>query len=114
MDQTYAQEMETYQAHRDELLAEHEGQFVLIKADQVLGIFATQQDAIREGYHLLGRVPFMVRRVSRGDDEAVEADPSQAWFWSPEWQAREQQADDDLRQGRYEDFDNMDDFLNSL
>jgi hypothetical protein len=46
--------------------------------------------------------------------ELVEIDESQAWFWSEEWQAGEREADEDLLLGRYKDFDNMDDFINSL
>lgn len=41
-------------------------------------------------------------------------DKSQAWFWTEEWQAMEREADEDLRLGRYEDFDTMEDFINSL
>ena len=44
----------------------------------------------------------------------AERDPDQAWFWSPEWQAGERQADEDLRTGNYEDFDTMDDLIASL
>jgi hypothetical protein len=46
--------------------------------------------------------------------ERVEIDPEQAWFWTEEWQAKEREADKDLREGRYEEFDNLDDFINSL
>ena len=28
----------------------------------------------------------------------------QAWFWTPEWQKKEREADDDLARGRYQDF----------
>ena len=38
----------------------------------------------------------------------------QAWFWTPEWQAIERQADADLAAGRYEDFDTIDAFIESL
>jgi hypothetical protein len=41
-------------------------------------------------------------------------DPSQWWFWTPEWQADERQVDAELAAGQYEEFDNMDDFLASL
>jgi AbrB family looped-hinge helix DNA binding protein len=34
---------------------------------------------------------------------AVPAD--QAWFWSPEWQAMEREADEDLKAGRRFDFE---------
>jgi len=27
-------------------------------------------------------------------------DPSQAWFWTPEWQKREREADEDIEAGR--------------
>jgi len=42
------------------------------------------------------------------------AAPDQAWYWTPEWQAQERQAEADLRAGRYEEFATMDEFLASL
>jgi len=44
----------------------------------------------------------------------IRVDASQMWFWTDEWQLLEHEADEDLRHGRYEDFDSMDDFINSL
>jgi hypothetical protein len=38
----------------------------------------------------------------------------QSWFWSPQWQAGEAEADDDLREGRFKTFDHVDDFINFL
>jgi hypothetical protein len=38
----------------------------------------------------------------------------QAWFWTKEWQAREAKADADIAEGRYETFNNMDDFIAAL
>lgn len=46
--------------------------------------------------------------------ERIEIDPEQAWFWTEEWQAKERQADEDIAEGRYEEFDNLDDFIASL
>lgn len=43
-----------------------------------------------------------------------ERDPDQAWFWTPEWQAGEREADEDLQTGNYEDFDSIDDFIAAL
>jgi hypothetical protein len=43
-----------------------------------------------------------------------ERDPDQAWFWTPEWQAGEREADEDLQTGNHEDFDSMDDFIAAL
>jgi len=43
-----------------------------------------------------------------------EIDPEQAWFWSKTWQGREAEADSEIREGRYEEFDDLDAFLSSL
>jgi hypothetical protein len=60
-------------------------------------------------------------------DEAVEGagvllrgiikgpiDPDQAWFWTPEWQAKEQEAEADKAAGRVERFESHDAFLAAL
>jgi AbrB family looped-hinge helix DNA binding protein len=44
----------------------------------------------------------------------IAIDRSQAYFWTQRWQQGEQEAHADLQQGRYQDFDSMDDFINSL
>jgi AbrB family looped-hinge helix DNA binding protein len=44
----------------------------------------------------------------------VAVDRDQAYFWSERWQQGEQEADDDLRTGRYADFETMDEFIKSL
>ena len=38
----------------------------------------------------------------------------QRWFWPPEWQAKEEEADRDLAKGRYETFTNAEDAIRSL
>jgi hypothetical protein len=47
-------------------------------------------------------------------DAAQQYDPDQAWFWSPEWQAAEREAEADLAAGRVERFDSAEAFLASL
>jgi len=44
----------------------------------------------------------------------VAVDRDQAYFWSERWQQGEREADDDLRAGRYVDFETMDEFIKSL
>jgi hypothetical protein len=56
-------ELATYQARKSDLLAKARGKFVLIKNDQVLDIFETEMDAIRQGYERLGNVPFLVKEI---------------------------------------------------
>ncbi len=38
----------------------------------------------------------------------------QEWFWTPQWQAREAEANADLAAGRYPRFDDDEDFLAAL
>ena len=45
-------------------------------------------------------------------DEALAED--QAWFWSEAWQAGERASEADLVEGRYQDFDTMEDMLHDL
>ncbi len=56
-------ELETYEAHKSELLGTDRGRFVLIKNDQVHGTFDSQMDAIRQGYRLFGNQPFLVKEI---------------------------------------------------
>lgn len=44
----------------------------------------------------------------------VAIDRSQAYFWSQRWQQSEREAEADLQNGLYQDFESMDDFINSL
>ncbi|MDQ6928895.1 MAG: AbrB/MazE/SpoVT family DNA-binding domain-containing protein [Actinomycetota bacterium] len=41
-------------------------------------------------------------------------DATQAWFWTPEWQAGERKADADLAAGRGETFESGEEFLKAL
>lgn len=41
-------------------------------------------------------------------------DASQAWFWTPEWQAKEREADADIAAGRRERFESDEEFLAAL
>ena len=41
-------------------------------------------------------------------------DKSQTYFWSPEWQAAEQEASEDIASGRVREFANADDLVTSL
>jgi hypothetical protein len=38
----------------------------------------------------------------------------QHWYWADAWHRGERQADEDIRAGRVESFDSMDDFLETL
>ena len=55
-------ELETYKAKLPEL-ASKEGKFVLIQGDQVVDVFDTYADAIKEGYAKFGLNPFLVKQI---------------------------------------------------
>jgi AbrB family looped-hinge helix DNA binding protein len=53
-----------------------------------------------------GRIVMIPKRL-------IDAD--QAWFWTPEWQAKEREADEEIRQGLGAGpFDNVDDLMKHL
>ncbi len=41
-------------------------------------------------------------------------DPSQSYFWTPDWQAGERQAEEDIRQGRVKRFRRVKDLMKEL
>lgn len=44
----------------------------------------------------------------------VETAPEQAWFWTPEWQAGEREADAQLAAGKSENYQSGADFMAAL
>jgi hypothetical protein len=55
------QELQTYKAKLPELKAS-EGKFVLIHGDEVVDVFGTYEDAIKEGYSRFKLEPFLVKQ----------------------------------------------------
>jgi hypothetical protein len=56
-------ELETYEKHKAELLGSAEGKFVLIRGEQIAGVFDSKMDAIAQGYRQFGNVPFLVKQI---------------------------------------------------
>ena len=44
----------------------------------------------------------------------IAIDRTQAYFWTERWQQGERQAEEDLRSGRYQTFDTIEDMINDL
>jgi hypothetical protein len=55
-------ELQTYRQKLPELLVD-EGKFVLIHGDQIVDVFGTYEDAIKEGYGKFQLDPFMVKQI---------------------------------------------------
>jgi hypothetical protein len=63
-------ELETYANGLLDLLDKHEGEYVLIKGDQIAGVYVSERDALREGYKLFGKGPFLVKQIKRIEEPA--------------------------------------------
>lgn len=63
MAQILDTELKTYEQHRDHLIGTAEGKFVLIRNDQVIGVYDSKMDAIAQGYQQFGNVPFLVKQI---------------------------------------------------
>lgn len=59
----FRREMMCFEKRKADLLDRAEGQYVLIKGDELLGIFSSQKEAVKEGYRRLGNVPFLVKLI---------------------------------------------------
>jgi hypothetical protein len=46
-----------------ELLPEMSGRYALIHDERLVGVFESEDEAIRRGFDLVGPVPFLVRQV---------------------------------------------------
>jgi AbrB family looped-hinge helix DNA binding protein len=44
----------------------------------------------------------------------IKVPREQAWFWTPEWQAKEMEVEEDLCRCEYKDFENVKDLLKDL
>jgi hypothetical protein len=61
-EKVLVEELTTYRDSLDTLL-EREGDYVLIKGRQVVGIFAEKEQAIEKGVALFGGEPVLVKRI---------------------------------------------------
>jgi len=68
MPELLATELKTYQEKFQSLVGTHEGKFVLVHGDRMLGAFDSALDAITWGYRELGNVPFLVKQVMKVEE----------------------------------------------
>lgn len=59
-----------FSEHRDDLLAHHEGQFVLIHGDELIGSYQSYDDAFTAGIQGIGNQPFLIRQVLANEPPA--------------------------------------------
>ncbi len=73
---------------------------------------------LREGFGLSEGDYLEVSKKAEGflvrPKKVVDRDPDQAWFWTKEWQAKEREAEEDIRMGRVKTFNTMEEGLRYL
>ncbi len=84
---------------------------------QSRGVLALPRE-LRERMHL--DAPGAQIELIEREDGVIEMRPqvavpvSQLWFWSPQWQAREREAEADITQGRTTRFEDAESLLEAL
>ena len=56
-------ELETFEANKDQLVADSSGKWVVIHADEIAGVWDTYEDALKSAYEKYGLEPFLVKQI---------------------------------------------------
>lgn len=65
MDNPLVTELSVYESNKSQWLEKHEGQYVLIKGEEVVGFFDGEFDAARIGFDRFGYdTPILVRQIT--------------------------------------------------
>jgi len=68
------EEFEFYQAKKAEWLGKYKDKFVLIKGRELIDVYASFEDAYKEGVKRYGIQPFFIKQVT--EIESIEETPS--------------------------------------
>lgn len=60
-------ELAHYDSIKEDLLKHYEGKFVLVIANEQLGIFDKSEDAYKRGIELKGNVPMLIKRILKAE-----------------------------------------------
>lgn len=64
-------ERKFYDRKRAELVSQHLGQFVVIKEEELVGVYNRIEEALAEGARRFGLQPFLVRQISETSEEEI-------------------------------------------
>jgi len=62
--ETIQAELKHFAAQKSEWLKNHRGKFVLVKGEELIGVFDAPESALSEGARRFGLEPFLIRRVA--------------------------------------------------
>lgn len=84
------QEISYYQSHLNEWLSKYPGKIVVIKGEELIGVYDDQDNALAEGARRFGLSSFLVRPVQAQQEEfripaltlgLLNADPARPTLW---------------------------------
>lgn len=62
------QELKVFNEHKAQLLSENpSGGFAVIKGDEILGVWVSRVDALKEGIEHYGNVAFLIKDINESD-----------------------------------------------
>lgn len=67
-------ELKFYQAHKEEFLKHYKGKFVLIKDNELVGVFDNDETAFNTGVDKFGVASFLIKQVLK--DEEIQKIPA--------------------------------------
>jgi len=63
MSKVLEKEIFTYEKEKDSLIEQASGKYVLIHKDEIIGLYESKVDAVKEGYKRFGKKPFLVKQI---------------------------------------------------
>ena len=65
-------EYQYFLRHKDTLLKEHEGKFIVIVGNDVVGSYSSREEALKEASSKHDIGTFLIQKVSRGEDDVIQ------------------------------------------
>jgi len=75
------------------------------------------EESVRLGAKHQVTIPHRISKalqLRKGDHMLMRVPRDQLWFWTPEWQKKEREADEDIAAGRLKEFESAEDLLKDL
>jgi hypothetical protein len=80
MSTTLDREFEYFLAHQDELVRKHQGKFVVIKGEKVIGVYSSEIAAVEETSKHEELGTFLVQKCAPGNDSYTQSFHSRVVF----------------------------------
>ncbi len=80
MDEQLKKELEYFKTHQDELVKKHEGKFLVIKDQQVQGVYETELGAYTEAKEKFTLGTFLIQQCLPGKESYTQSFYSRATF----------------------------------